>query len=66
MYEYKFIQIDLKPKMLKSEPKEDYHEMIREHGEKGWRLVQIFAPGIAAVGAAASFELIFEKKIVES
>ncbi|WP_430352763.1 DUF4177 domain-containing protein [Viridibacillus arvi] len=45
MYEYKFIQIELKQKILKAEATEDYREIIREHAEKGWRLVQIFAPG---------------------
>ncbi|KOO51426.1 DUF4177 domain-containing protein [Viridibacillus arvi] len=66
MYEYKFIQIELKQKILKAEATEDYREIIREHAEKGWRLVQIFAPGTAAVGAAANFELIFEKNVNES
>jgi hypothetical protein len=27
----------------------------------GWRLVQIFAPGVAAFGAAKYYELIFER-----
>lgn len=65
MHEYKFVLIDLKQGFLKAEAKEDYHEIIREHAEQGWRLVQIFAPGTAAVGAAANFELIFEKKLKE-
>ncbi|MBB4826488.1 hypothetical protein HNO89_003748 [Sporosarcina luteola] len=63
MFEYKFVQIDLKQGIVKATPKEDYHEIIKEHAEKGWRLVQIFAPGTAAAGAAANFELIFEKDV---
>lgn len=67
MYEYKFIKVELKTTgLLKpAEAKEDYHEIIREHAEEGWRFVQIFAPGTAIQGVAAYFELIFEKKIKE-
>lgn len=65
MYEYKFIKIELKTAgVLKPvEAKEDYHKIIDEHAEQGWRLVQIFAPGTGIYGAAAHFELIFEKNI---
>lgn len=65
MYEYKFVLIELKQGLMKAEAKEDYREIIKEHAKKGWRLVQIFAPGTAIVGAAANFELIFEKKVKE-
>lgn len=67
MYEYKFIKVELKtPGLLKpAEAKKDYHEIIREHAEEGWRFVQIFAPGTAIQGVAAYFELIFEKKVKE-
>ena len=61
MYEYKFVQVELKQGILKATAKEDYREIIREHAEHGWRLVQIFAPGTGGVGAAVNFELIFEK-----
>ena len=33
-----------------------------EHARDGWRLVQIFAPGVAAFGAAKYYELIFERE----
>jgi hypothetical protein len=62
MYEYKFIEIELKQGFLKSESKEDYRKIIQDHAEEGWRLVQIFAPGTGAYGAASKFELIFEKE----
>jgi hypothetical protein len=28
-----------------------YEEVVHEHARDGWRLVQIFAPGVAAFGA---------------
>ncbi|MED4071263.1 DUF4177 domain-containing protein [Priestia endophytica] len=62
MYEYKFVQLELKHGFLKSTSKEDYREIINKHAEEGWRFVQIFAPGTATVGSAAHFELIFEKE----
>ena len=67
MYENKFIKVELKTTgLLKpAETKEDYHKIIKEHAEEGWRFVQIFAPGTAIQGVAAYFELIFEKKVKE-
>lgn len=49
MYEYKFVKIELKSSLMKSQPKE------------GWRFVQIFAPSTVGYGSAAYFELIFER-----
>jgi hypothetical protein len=42
-----------------------YKEVVHEHAEDGWRLVQIFAPGVAAFGAARYYELIFERERAE-
>ena len=40
-----------------------YQEVVHEHAREGWRLVQIFAPGVAAFGAAKYYELIFEREL---
>ena len=40
-----------------------YQEVVHEHARDGWRLVQIFAPGVAAFGAAKYYELIFERDL---
>ena len=45
---------------------EAYQSFVHEHADEGWRLVQIFAPGVAAFGAARYYELIFERERVES
>ena len=39
-----------------------YEDVVHEHARDGWRLVQIFAPGVAAFGAAKYYELIFERE----
>jgi hypothetical protein len=39
-----------------------YEEIVHEQARDGWRLVQIFAPGVAAFGAAKYYELIFERE----
>jgi hypothetical protein len=39
-----------------------YEGVVHEHARDGWRLVQIFAPGVAAFGAARYYELIFERE----
>jgi len=38
---------------------------VHQHARDGWRLVQIFAPGVAAFGAAKYYKLIFERERAE-
>jgi len=63
MYEYKFVKIAL---TWTDKPREDYHQVIREYAEEGWRFIQIFAPATAGLGSPAFFELIFEKPVSSS
>lgn len=44
----------------------DYEHVVHEHARDGWRLVQIFAPGVAAFGAAKYYELIFEREVAQA
>mgnify|MGYP002479960515 CR=1 FL=1 len=37
MYEYKFVEIELKQGFLKSEAKENYRKVIQDHAKEGWR-----------------------------
>lgn len=63
MKEYKFEKIELSGlKGMKSKPKENYHEIIRNHSEEGWELVQIFAPGTSAYGSSSYLEIIFTRE----
>jgi hypothetical protein len=63
-YEYAFVRLEQSwfggPSAT---AKEDYQEVVHDHARQGWRLVQIFAPGIAAYGHAAFYELIFERPL---
>jgi hypothetical protein len=61
MKEYRFEKLELKS--FSREPKEDYHEIIREAAKGGWELVQIFAPGTSSYGAASYFEIIFSRDV---
>ena len=61
MYEYKFERVEIGK--WNNKPKGEYQEIILEHAKSGWRLVQIFAPGIAAYGSAAYYEIIFERPL---
>ena len=63
MFEYKFVKVELKQHILESKSKEDYQAIITNYAKEGWRFVQIFAPSTKGYGAAAYFELIFEKPI---
>ena len=59
MYDYEFVTVKLN--WWSKKPQVDYHEIISEYTENGWRLVQVFAPPISGYGSAAYFELIFER-----
>ena len=64
MYEYKFVKIDVDYKAFAAKVKirEDYHQIIEEQAQEGWRLLQIFAPPVLGPGQANFFELIFERE----
>jgi BTB/POZ domain-containing protein KCTD9 len=65
-YEYTFVRLG-KPDWLfgKQLPNaSEYQAAVNEHARDGWRLVQIFAPGMRMDGGAAFYELIFEREIV--
>ena len=67
MVEYRFVRIGenrlsglLGPQ---TKARKRYEEIVHEHARDGWRLIQIFAPGVAAFGAAKYYELIFERAL---
>jgi len=62
-YEYKFVRIGEGWWSVRTAAKAEYQKVIREHAEDGWRLVQVFAPGIGAYGRATFYELIFERQM---
>jgi hypothetical protein len=62
-YEYEFVRLGEGILAVRREGKETYQAVIRERARLGWRLVQIFAPGIGAYGAAKYYELVFEREI---
>jgi hypothetical protein len=62
-YEYKFVRLGEGIMQVRKAGKDCYQEAIHTHAAKGWRLVQIFAPGVGAYGAAKYYELIFERPV---
>ena len=62
-YEYKFVRLGEGFRHAKRDAQEQYKSVINEHAAKGWRLVQIFAPGLGVYGSAKYFELIFERQL---
>lgn len=60
-YEYKFIRLGEGILGVRREARKTYQDMIHQHAREGWRLVQIFAPGIGASGAAKYYEIILER-----
>jgi len=60
-FEYKFVRLGEGWISVRREAKHEYRQAIESHARDGWRLVQIFAPGIGGYGAAKFYELIFER-----
>jgi Domain of unknown function (DUF4177) len=68
-FEYKFVRLGEYSGSaffgVHDKARNTYEEVVHEYGRDGWRLVQIFAPGVAAFGAAEYYELIFEREHAE-
>jgi len=62
-YEYKFVRLGEGWLGVRSEARQTYQDVVQEHARDGWRLVQIFAPGTGAYGAAKYYELVLEREI---
>lgn len=69
-FEYKFVRIgEYRGSALfgvQDKARNSYEPVVHEHAAQGWRLVQVFAPGTAAFGAARYYELIFERERTET
>ena len=61
-YEYKFIRLGEGFLGVRKAGKEGYQDAIQQHAREGWRLVQIFAPGIGANGAPKYYEIVLERE----
>jgi hypothetical protein len=68
-YEYKFVRLGESGSSawfgVSDRARNAYEDVVHKHARDGWRLVQIFAPGVAAFGAAKYYELIFERERAE-
>jgi hypothetical protein len=62
-YEYKFVRLGEGWLSVRGEAKHEYQEVIRTHAQEGWRLVQVFAPGIGGYGSAKYYEIILERQV---
>jgi hypothetical protein len=60
-FEYKFVRLGEGFVGVRKDAKETYQDVIAQHALEGWRLVQIFAPGIGAYGCAKYYEIILER-----
>ena len=62
-FEYKFVRLGEGWLSARAEATQSYQAQIHQHARDGWRLVQIFAPGVGAYGAAKYYELILERPL---
>ena len=62
-YEYKFVRLGEGWMAVRKEGKLAYQDAIEKHTREGWRLVQIFAPGIGGYGAAKYYEIVLEREV---
>jgi hypothetical protein len=67
MFEYEFVRLGESRSSALFGPqgtaRREYEAVVHQRARDGWRLVQIFAPGVAAFGAAKYYELIFERAL---
>ena len=59
MYEYKYEKATLGGFFSES----NHHEIIDQHAEEGWRLVQVLPAHYNGHGKPTDYEIIFERKI---
>jgi hypothetical protein len=62
-YEYKFVRLGEGWLAVRREGREGYREVVERHARDGWRLVQIFAPGVGGYGAAKYIEVVLEREL---
>ena len=62
-FEYKFVRLGEGLLSARNEARSTYQAQVQQHALDGWRLVQIFAPGVGAYGAAKCYELILEREL---
>ena len=62
-YEYQFVRLGEGLLGVKKEAKQAYQEVINAAARDGWRLVQVFSPGIGGYGAAKYYEVILEREV---
>jgi hypothetical protein len=62
-FEYKFVRVGEGWMGAKKAAEREYQQIIQQQAREGWRLVQIFAPGTGAYGAAKYYEIILEKEV---
>ena len=60
-YEYTFVRLGEGMLSVRKAARNTYQDVILQHAQEGWRLVQIFAPGIGVYGAPKYYELVFER-----
>ncbi len=62
-FEYKFVRLGEGILSARAEARDGYQDQVQQYAREGWRLVQIFAPGIGIYGAAKYYELVLEREI---
>jgi hypothetical protein len=62
-YGYKFVRLGEGWMTARSDARHRYQEEVHRHARDGWRLVQIFSPGVGAYGAAKYYELVLERPL---
>jgi len=62
-FEYKFVRLGEGWLCVHKSGRDEYQEVVDKYARDGWRLVQIFAPGIGGYGAAKYYELVLEREL---
>jgi len=62
-YEYEFVRLGEGWLKVRKSALKEYKEVVHRYSSRGWRLVQVLAPGLGVYGCARFYELIFERPV---
>lgn len=62
-FEYEFVRLGEGWLGVQRKAHHEYQRVVHDYARRGWRLVQIFAPGTGVYGHAKYYELVFERPV---
>ena len=62
-FEYKFVRLGEGWLGASAKDVKNYQQIVEQNAQEGWRLIQVFAPGLGSMGTSKYFEVILERPV---